>query len=61
MTIKDESFFKTLKNYLTIYLTKQKCYSVNTIKSYKETFKILLKFLEEKKLMMKWLSVTFKE
>lgn len=49
MKIKDETFFKTIRGFLTVYLPKQKCASPNTIKSYRETLNLLLKFLEEKK------------
>ncbi len=33
MLMKDERFFKTIKNFLEIYLLKQKNYSKNTQKS----------------------------
>jgi len=49
MKIKDATFFKTIRGFLTVYLPKQKCASPNTIKSYRETLNLLLKFLEEKK------------
>jgi len=49
MKIKDASFFKTIRGFLTVYLPKQKNASPNTIKSYRETLNLLLKFLEEKK------------
>ena len=49
MKIKDAMFFKTIHGFLTIYLPKQKCASPNTIKSYRETLNLLLKFLNEKK------------
>ena len=49
MKIKDANFFKTIRGFLTVYLPKQKCASPNTIKSYRETLNLLLKFLEEKK------------
>ena len=49
MKIKDATFFKTIRDFLTVYLPKQKCASPNTIKSYRESLNLLLKFLEEKK------------
>jgi len=49
MKIKDATFFKTIRGFLTVYLPKQKSASPNTIKSYRETLNLLLKFLEEKK------------
>jgi site-specific recombinase XerD len=49
MKIKDATFFKTIRGFLTVYLPKQKCASPNTIKSYRETLNLLLKFLDEKK------------
>ena len=49
MKIKDATFFKTIRGFLTVYLPKQKNASPNTVKSYRETLNLLLKFLEEKK------------
>lgn len=49
MKIKDATFFKTIRDFLTVYLPKQKSASPNTIKSYRETLNLLLKFLEEEK------------
>lgn len=42
MLMKDERFFKTIKNFLEIYLLKQKNYSKNTQKSYRESLSLLL-------------------
>jgi integrase/recombinase XerD len=47
--IKDEKLFKLLRDYLIKYLPEQKCYSENTIKSYRESLNILLDFVIEKK------------
>lgn len=49
MKFKDETFFKMVRNFLTIYLPKQKCFSPNTVKSYRETINLLLDFLKEEK------------
>ncbi len=47
MIIKDTTFFKTIRGFLTVHLPKQKCASPNTIKSYRDTLNLLLKFLED--------------
>ncbi|MHB8280250.1 MAG: tyrosine-type recombinase/integrase [Candidatus Humimicrobiaceae bacterium] len=45
----DNSFFKHLKGFLTVYLPKQKCCSKNTIKSYRETLNLLRIFIQTEK------------
>lgn len=47
MKLKDESFFKAIRNYLTIFLPRQKCYSDNTVTSYKTTINLFLNYLTE--------------
>lgn len=47
MVIKDEYFFKTIKNFLEVYLIKQKHYSKNTQKSYRESINLLLHYFKE--------------
>lgn len=47
--IKDSSFFKHVKGFLTIYLPRHKCSSKNTIKSYRETINLLRIFIQEEK------------
>ena len=47
MLMKDERFFKTIKNFLEIYLLKQKNYSKNTQKSYRESLSLLLQYFKE--------------
>jgi site-specific recombinase XerD len=49
MKIKDIAFFKAVRGFLTVYLPKQRNASPNTIKSYRESLNLLLKFLEEEK------------
>jgi len=49
MKIKDEAFFAAIRNYLTIYLPKQKCFSPNTIKSYREALNLLLDYLQHER------------
>ena len=46
MKLKDETFFKTIRDFLTIYLPKQRCYSKNTIKSYKIALNLFFKYME---------------
>ncbi len=46
---KNNSFFHALRNYLTVYLPKQKCCSEDTCKSYKEALSIFVNFLENEK------------
>lgn len=47
----DESFFKYVRSFLTVYLPRNKCYSPNTVKSYRDTINLLrVFFLEEKKI-----------
>jgi integrase/recombinase XerD len=46
--IQDE-FFNAVRNYLTIYLPRQKACSAHTIKAYSETINLLRIFMEEQK------------
>jgi integrase/recombinase XerD len=41
----EKNFFNTVRDFLTIYLPKQKCVSENTIKSYRETISLFLDYL----------------
>lgn len=45
----DNFFFKYVRSFLTVYLPKNKCYSPNTIKAYRDTINLLRLFLWEKK------------
>ena len=47
--IKDSSFFKQVKGFLTVYLPRHKCSSKNTVKSYRETINLLRIFIKEEK------------
>ena len=47
MIIKDEYFYKTVKNFLEVYLIKQKNYSKNTQKSYREAINLLLQYFKQ--------------
>ena len=45
----DESFFKHVRGFLTVYLPKNKCYGKNTVKAYRDTINLFRKFLLEEK------------
>jgi len=47
--LKDEGFFRLIRNFLTIHLPEQRSCSIHTIKSYKESLNLLLSFLESEK------------
>jgi integrase/recombinase XerD len=49
MKINDERLYKTIKNFLTVYLTNQRGYSHNTVKSYREVINLLLKYMQNTK------------
>jgi integrase/recombinase XerD len=44
--IKDENLFRLVRNYLTVYLTDQKCCSPNTVKAYREALNLLFDFIK---------------
>lgn len=48
MTLQDD-FFKMVRNYLTVFLPKQKCYSGNTIKSYRDALNLFVGYLRNEK------------
>ena len=41
MRLKDEKFYKTVRDFLDIYLIRHKGYSANTQKSYREALNLL--------------------
>ncbi len=47
MKLKDEAFYRTVRDFLSIYLVKQKNYSPNTQRSYKEAINLLLLYFKE--------------
>jgi len=49
MNIKDISFYRTMRDFLTIYLPRQKCYSPNTVKSYRLALNLFIGFLNSEK------------
>jgi integrase/recombinase XerD len=46
---KDDSFFRLVRNFLTIHLPKHRCYSQNTIKAYRDTINLYRIFFQEQK------------
>jgi integrase/recombinase XerD len=47
----DDSFFKHVRGFLTVYLPKNKCCSQNTVKAYRDTINLFRRFMfEEKKI-----------
>ena len=45
----DEELFVTIRDFLNVFLSKQKCCSPLTIKSYRQTITLLLEFLKQSK------------
>jgi len=45
MKIRDEAFFKTIRDFLTVYLPKQRCYSPNTVNSYRTALNLFVDFM----------------
>lgn len=45
----DDSFFKHVRGFLTVFLPKNKCYSNHTVKAYRDTINLFRKFLWEEK------------
>jgi site-specific recombinase XerD len=46
MKFADEKLFKTIRDFLEVYLPKQRRYSPNTKKSYRESLNLFLRFLQ---------------
>jgi site-specific recombinase XerD len=44
-------FFKTVRSFLLVYLPNQRCYSENTVKSYRTTLNLMVEFLCSVKLL----------
>jgi len=49
MKPKDEALIKAIHDFFQIYLPKQKCYSGNTVASYKYAFNLFLDYMNEAK------------
>jgi integrase/recombinase XerD len=47
--LKDQTLFRLIRDYLSVYLPDQKCCSSNTVKSYRETLNQLFDFITLKK------------
>jgi len=47
--MKPTDFAKTISDFLTRYLPGERGASINTIRSYRDTFKLLIRFMNEKK------------
>jgi integrase/recombinase XerD len=45
----DDSFYKHVRGFLTVFLPKNKCYSKNTVKAYRDTINLFRKFLLDEK------------
>ena len=45
MKFTDEAFFKTIRDFLTVYLPKQKCYSENTVRAYQISLNLFIDYL----------------
>jgi site-specific recombinase XerD len=58
MKIADEKLFKTIRNFLEIYIPKQRHFSPNTQKSYREALNLFLMFVQEEHQLPLW-SVAF--
>lgn len=46
--LKDELLFKLTRDFLTVYLPKQRICSPHTVKAYRESLNLLLIFVQEK-------------
>jgi integrase/recombinase XerD len=45
----DDTFFKLVRSFLTVHLPKNRCYSPNTVKAYRDAINLFRKFLQEEK------------
>lgn len=48
MNFADASFFKTIRDFLTVYLPKQRRFSKNTVRAYRVSLNLYLDYLSEK-------------
>jgi integrase/recombinase XerD len=46
---KDDSFFRYVRGFLTVFLPKNRCFSENTVKAYRDTLNLFRNFLLEEK------------
>jgi site-specific recombinase XerD len=47
MKFTDEAFYKTIRDFLTVYLPNQKCYSKNTVRAYRISLNLFLDYLKD--------------
>ena len=45
----DESFYKYVRGFLTVFLPRNRCYSYHTVKSYRDTLNLFRAFLLDKR------------
>lgn len=60
MRLKDEKFYKTVRDFLDIYLIKHRSYSLNTQKSYREAINLLLLYFKTE-LGLEYASIGFED
>lgn len=60
MRLKDEAFYKAIRDFLNVYLVKQKNYSPNTQRSYREALNLLLLYFKTE-LGMEYTQVGFED
>jgi site-specific recombinase XerD len=49
MKAEGDTFLAAIKDFLTVYLPKQRCFSANTVKSYKATLRLFAEFMESER------------
>lgn len=54
----DDSFFKRVRGFLTVFLPKNKCYSNHTVKAYRDAINLFRNFLREEK-AISFTAITF--
>lgn len=60
MRLKDEKFYKTVRDFLDIYLIRHKGYSANTQKSYREALNLLLLYFKTE-LGLEYVNIGFED
>ena len=60
MRLKDEKFYKTVRDFLDIYLIRHKGYSANTQKSYREALNLLLLYFKTE-LDLEYVNIGFED
>lgn len=49
MTPSDDRFFRLVRDFLLVYLPKQRCLSPHTVKAYRDTLQLFRRFLQDEK------------